>query len=380
MEEFLPWIKNRYVRLHGQSGFFNLMNSGICEPRDVLRHLLDEQRSALAALLAESNEWGHPALRAALRRRYELPPETDFVLTAGATAGFWLTCRALLSPGDRVLVEMPVYEPLRLVPARLGAQVDFLPRRAESAYQVDPSEVAQRMTPRTRLVILTNLHNPTGAALDEEVLQQVAEAARSRSPEARVVVDETFHDFLPQRPKPAARLGPAFITVNTLTKVYGLGLLRCGWVLADAEVLARVRAAWLDVAGIGSRLTEALAALALDQSGRLDAHWQSVLAGNRPMVDELLGPLVKEGLLQGNVTPPGCICFPKVVGVADTVEWARRLAADFGVYVVPGEFFLAPGHVRLGFGGDPAVLAGSLARLAEALCRQIGSRHLVQGG
>jgi aspartate/methionine/tyrosine aminotransferase len=370
MEEFLPWIKNLYAGLHGQPGPFNLMNSGIREPHELLRQFLDQERPTLDARLAQSNEWGHPALLAGLRRRYELPPATDLVLTAGATAAFWLTCRALLSPGDRVLVEMPVYEPLRLVPARLGAAVDSLPRRAESGYQANPADLAERLTERTRLVILTNLHNPSGAALDDAILQQIAKIVRSRNPETRIVVDETFHDFLSPRPGPAARLGPEFISVNTLTKVYGLGLLRCGWVLAGPEVLSRIRAVWVDVAGSNSRFTESLASVALDHSDRLDAHWQSVLAGNRPLLEEHLGPLVQEGRLEGNITPPGCVCFLRIVGVPDTIALARQLAAEEGVYVVPGEFFQAPGYLRLGFGGGRDMLAGGVSSLAQALrCR-----------
>jgi aspartate/methionine/tyrosine aminotransferase len=369
MDEFLPWIKHLYAGLHGQPGGFNLMNSGVREPADLLARLLADQ-PALEARLAESNEWGHPAVVRALRHRYTLPPDREVQVTAGATAAFWLICRALLAPGDQVLVEAPVYEPLRLVPARLGAAVDFLPRRREAAYQVDPEDVAARGTPQTRLVILTNLHNPSGAALGDDVLRRVAEAARTRNPAALVVVDETFHDFVRGRQQSAARLGPAFVTVNTLTKVYGLGLLRCGWVVAAPEVVGRIRRAWIDAFGIGSRLTEALASLALDRLDEFEARWRAVLAANRPLLQEHLGPLADAGLLRGEVAPPGNVCFPEVVGARDTAGLARQLAAEEAVHVVPGEFFGAPGHVRIGFGGESAVLAEGLRRLARALRRR----------
>lgn len=371
MAEFLPWIKDLYAGLHGRPGVFNLMNSGIREPADLLARLMADAPT-LHGRLAESNEWGHPAVVRGLRRRYALPPEKEVLVTAGATAAFWLTCNALLSAGDRVLVEAPVYEPLRLVPARLGAAVDFLPRRAEAGYAVEPEDVAARVTPQTRLVVLTNLHNPTGALLDGDVLQRVAEAARSRNPAALVVVDETFHDFLHGQQPSAAHLGPAFVTVNTLTKVYGLGLLRCGWVVAAPDVLQRIRSAWIDVAGIGSRLTEALASLALDHIDEFEARWRAVLADNRPLLHEHLGPLVDAGLLRGAVAPAGNVCFPEVVGVGDTVGLARQLATDEGVQVVPGEFFGAPGHIRIGFGGEAAALAEGLRRLVRALRRRRG--------
>jgi aspartate/methionine/tyrosine aminotransferase len=369
MTEFLPWIKDLYAGLHGRAGCFNLMNSGIREPAELVRRLLGEWQPAVQARLAESNEWGHRALVQGLRRRYAVPPDKEVLVTAGATAAFWLTCHALLSPGDRVLVESPVYEPLRQVPARLGAAVDCLPRRPEAGYALDPDELARRMTPRTRLVVLTNLHNPSGAVLDDDALRRAAEAARACNPHALLVVDETFHDFLHGEQPSAARLGPAFVTLSTLTKVYGLGLLRCGWVVADRAVLGPIRDAWVRVAGIGSRLTEALASVALDHMDDFEAHGRAVLDGNRPLLREHLGPLVDAGLLRGEIAPPGCVCFPEVVGAGDTDGLTEQLAAREGVYVVPGRFFGAPRHVRVGFGGDPAVLAEGLRRLAGAVRR-----------
>jgi aspartate/methionine/tyrosine aminotransferase len=367
MSEFLPWIKDLYANLHGRSDCFDLMNSGIREPAELLNRILYEEQNELRARLDQANEWGHPALLQGLRRRYAIPAERDVLVTAGATAGFWLACYALVGRGDRVLVEAPVYEPLRLVPARLGATVDFLPRRGEADYRPDPEELAARLTPRTRLVILTNLHNPTGAVLRAADLRQLGEAARDRNPDVLVLVDETFLDFAGADAASACLLGPAFVTVSTLTKVYGLGLLRCGWVTAAPEVMHRLRSAWVNVAGIGSRLTEALASLALDQLDAFAGHSHAVLERNRPLVQTHLGPLVERGILRGAVTPPGCICFPEVVGIADTEKLARDLASRKSVFVVPGEFFGAPGHIRLGFGGKPDVLAEGLARLTEAL-------------
>lgn len=370
MDEFLPWIKDLYARLPGRTGVCNLMNSGIREPAGLLRELLFAQRDLLERRLALANEWGHPALRQAVARRYALPADKEVVPTAGATAGFWLVCEALLSPGDRALVETPVYDPLRQVPARRGAVVDCLPRRPETGYGIDPEELAARVTPQTRLVVLTNLHNPTGAVLEDAVLRQAAEAARERNPDVRFVVDDTFHDFIHDRQPSAARLGPAFITINTLTKVYGLGLLRAGWVVAEPAIAERIRLAWLYAAGIGSRLTEALASVALDHVGPFEAHWQAVLAENRPLLEAHLGPLVEEGLLAGEMKPAGCVCFPRVKGLANVAGLTRQLAERRGVHVVPGTFFGAPDHIRLGFGGDPAVLAEGLRRLAEELRAQ----------
>jgi aspartate/methionine/tyrosine aminotransferase len=367
MTEFLPWIKDLSITLQGQPGCYNLMGSGIRVPDDLLWHLLAAAQPALRTRLAELNEWGHPALVQGLRRRYAVPEEKELLVTAGATAAFWLACHALLTPGDRVLVESPVYEPLRAIPGKLGAHVDALPRRPECGYQIDADELAARMTPATKLVILTNLHNPSGAVLGASVLRRAAEAARSRYPDALILVDETFFDFVRPAETSSVVLGPAFITVSTLTKVYGLGMLRCGWVVAVPEVMARIRSAWISVAGIGSRLTEAMASLVVEHMDRFEAHTRAVLAGNRPVMREHLGPLLDRGVLGGEVTPAGCICFPEVVGLDDTDQLARELAGERSIFVVPGSFFGARRHLRIGFGGSVETLAEGLRRLAGHL-------------
>jgi aspartate/methionine/tyrosine aminotransferase len=268
-----------------------------------------------------------------------------------------------------VLVETPVYEPLRLAPARLGASLDVLPRRPEDGYRLHAEQLARRMTPRTRLIILTNLHNPSGSLVGQRDLRDAAQVVRGCNPAARILVDETFLPFAGEMAVSTATLGPAFITVNTLTKVYGLGMLRCGWVTAAPEIMGPIRKDWIGVAGIGSRLTEALASLAVERLELFERHWQAVLAGNRPLLEEHLGPLVERGVLRGEVTPPGCICFPEVMGAADTTVLTQALAREQSVYAVPGRFFGAPGHIRLGFGGDAAVLNEGLRRLALSLCR-----------
>jgi aspartate/methionine/tyrosine aminotransferase len=376
MEEFLPWIKDRVVRLHGRPDVYNLMGSGIREPVELLTRLAQEHRADLQSLLGELNEWGHPALVRHLGQRYGLPADMQFQVTAGATAAFWLACYATLSAGDRVLVEAPTYEPLRVIPADLGAKVDLLPRRPENNYQVDADELASLVTARTRLVILTNLHNPSGAALDDDALRRIARAAQSRNPAAMVLVDETFHDFVLDQQGSCVRLGPEFLAINTLTKVYGLGLLRCGWLVAPAKLLHRVRRAWIAVAGIGSRLTEALAALALEHMSEFEAHWRAVLAANRPILSTHLRPLTDEGLLHGEVVPRGCTCFPRLPGELDTDALAHELEAQ-GVFVVAGRFFDRPDYLRIGFGGDSGKLDEGLRRLTSVIrsrAKQRGSR------
>jgi aspartate/methionine/tyrosine aminotransferase len=224
------------------------------------------------------------------------------------------------------------------------------------------------MTPRTKLIVLSNRHNPSGSALSDETLLALAEEAQRVSPRVRILVDETYSLLGSHRP--AALLGRCFLSVGSLSKVYGLGLLRCGWLVGSPDVMNPVRTAWLHTMNIGSKLTEALAALALDHLDEYAGRWREVVSVNRGVVREALEGL--GDLVQGDVPPDSCVCFPRI-HVPDVDRFVERLESGGKVVVAPGRFFRAPGHVRIGFGGDTAKLKQGMDRLAKSL-RQEASR------
>ena len=156
----------------------------------------------------------------------------------GHVHGQLLALAAIVRPGDEVLAEHPTYEPLIAAARYLGAEVRHFARRAEDGFRLDPAEVERRITPRTRAVVLTNLHNPSSALADDDALRQIGALAERVG--ARVIVDEVYLDALWEpAPRTAFHLGERFICTNSLTKVYGLNGLRCGWILADAEITER---------------------------------------------------------------------------------------------------------------------------------------------
>ena len=164
--------------------------------------------------------------------------------------------------------------------------------------------------------------------------------------------------------QPAALLDRCFLSVGSLSKVYGLGLLRCGWVIGSSDAVQSLRKAWLHTVNIGSKLTEALAALALDHLDDYAGRWREVVSVNREIVREALEGL--GDLVQGDIPPDSCVCFPRV-HVADVDRFVEGLESRGKVVVAPGRFFRAPGHVRIGFGGDTAKLKQGMERLAESI-------------
>ena len=150
-----------------------------------------------------------------------------------------LALAATLDPGDEALVEHPTYELLVSTLQYLGVDVRYFERRMENDFRVDPEEVERQMTPRTRLIVLTNLHNPTGALIDQATLarrRRNCEAARRARAGGRSLSGGDVRAAAAS----AIHLGDHFLVTSSLTKGFGLSGLRCGWILANPELAERM--------------------------------------------------------------------------------------------------------------------------------------------
>ena len=126
-----------------------------------------------------SDLYGYAPLRERLAQMNGVTP--DCVVTAAGTSfANHLAMAATLEPGEEVLVERPTYELLVTTLVYLGATIRFFDRRADDGFRVDPAEVERNITKQTRLIVLTNLHNPSGALIDEPTLQAVGEPGKEK--------------------------------------------------------------------------------------------------------------------------------------------------------------------------------------------------------
>ena len=262
----MEWAKTR------PSPRFDLAGSNVlgCSVDD-----LEGAREALA--LSGKNDTGYAPLLEAIASRYGVRPGQ--VTTAQGTSGAnFLACAALVEPGDDVLVEAPGYDPLLGAPRLLGANIVRFDRRFDDGWALDPARVERALTPRTRLVIITRPHNPTGALEDPAALREIGRLAAGRG--AHVLVDEVYLDAADAAATPAATFGDEFISTSSLTKSYGLSGLRSGWILSSEEVAHRVRRARDVVDGTGSIVAERLSVLAFEQLEKLIERSRAILAAN----------------------------------------------------------------------------------------------------
>jgi aspartate/methionine/tyrosine aminotransferase len=340
---------------------YNLMGSNLlhCEVED-----LPGARDRLA--LDGPHEEGYEPLLEVIAHRYSVSPDSVAVATGASGANF-LACGALLRPGDEVLVERPAYDPLLGVPRFLGATVRRFDRVYEEGFRVNPERVASAITPGTRLIILSNLHNPTGAMASAEDLVRVGEVADRVG--AKVLVDEVYLESV-ETPgmRTAATLSPTFLSTSSLTKSYGLSGLRAGWALAEPALTEKMRRVRDIVDAVGSFPSEVLALLAFQNLPALHRRAQNILGPNFAKLREFV-----EDRPELEWVPPvgGSVGFPRIRGVADVSPFVRALRERFDTGVVPGRFFEAPAHFRIALGGRFDVLDEGLKRLGRALDEKV---------
>jgi hypothetical protein len=330
---------------------------------DVVPCTLDDLPGAREALeVTGRNDEGWEPLVDRLAARYGVEPGQ--VATATGTSGAnFLVCAALLRPGDDVLVERPVYDPLLAVPRLLGANLVRFERSFDEGFRLNLDRVAAALTPRTRLIILTNPHNPTGVLTGADDLRALAALAERRG--CYVLADEVYLDAVPGPARAvAATLSPRVITTSSLTKAYGLAGLRCGWALAATEVCEEIRRVRDLVDGSGSVLAERAAASAFDALPALAERARAILS---PNVARFADFMAGQQALDWVVPAGGTVAFPRLRGSGLADALADRLMRDYQTAVVPGRFFEAPEHVRVALGIPGDVLERGLDAMGRAL-------------
>jgi aspartate/methionine/tyrosine aminotransferase len=347
---YMPWAK---LKSHAR---FNIATSGVAhwKLRDLPLRLEDLEISG-------PSFYGFPPLQQALAKHCGVGPDR-IVAATGTSMANYLALSAVIKPGDEVLIEQPTYELILAAARQAGATITRFPRTHESGFALDPAAVERAATPRTQLIVIGNLHNPSSALTDEATIRQIGEIAKRVN--ARVLVDEVYLDAaFEHAPRSAALMGDHFIVTSSLTKVYGLSGLRCGWVIADPELTQRI---WRlnDLFGvIPAHMTELTSVIALGELPRILNAVRKRLDTNRAILNRFFDSRAELDVAR---QPFGTIAFPKLLR-GDVDQLCDLLREKYETTVVPGKYFEMPGHFRIGIGGDPEPLEEALRRLGSAL-------------
>src|SRR5437588_8796651 len=335
---------------------FNLATSGVA-PFPLRELPVDLQKLEING----TNDYGYVPLQQAIAAHHEVDPEC-VVESAGTSMANHLAMAAIIEPGDEVLIEHPAYGPILDVAHYLQANVKRFRRAEENDWAIEPEEVCRRATPKTRLIVITNLHNPTSVLTPESVLREIGDIARSVG--ALVLVDEVYLDAVYENtPRTSFHLGPEFVVTTSLTKVYGISGLRCGWILARADLAWQMRRL-NDLYSATPVYPGLLLAVAVFKHlNRLREKARRIVETDRKLLRDFL---VRQSALSAVWTDWGTTSFVQLrAGNAD--DFLERLRTKFDTSAVPGRFFEMPDHFRIGMGVNTEMFGDGLDRIDRAL-------------
>jgi hypothetical protein len=312
---------------------------------------------------------GLPALRQRVLDQAGLNLPLDSVLiTAGAAEANYLLFRQLLQTGDEIVTEAPGWPQAGVMAKAIGAKLVEVPRDESRGWWLDPEAVARAVTPKTRMIFLTNPNNPTGRMMRADEVRALADLAEKHG--IWLVVDEVYAglEWAGPRPPSIAGLTRFGITTASVSKALGLQGLRTGWMICQSpEVIRDAMILRENASEIMNVLGEHVAEVAL-RPERLSAALDRARVEGAATLDRLDAFVAGEVRLSWHRPEAGLIGLARVEGT-DGESLARALLRPpYRTFLLPGSAYGLPHHVRIGAGGGPeARLEEGLGRLSALL-------------
>ena len=366
---FEPFAMERWQSTWENRVRYNLSESGV-HPLTVgeLHELAGVSLDEVAAVrLGYPQSNGTAPLRSTIARLYPGATADNVLVTNGSAEANFCVCWRFIEPGTRVAIVMPTYMQTWGLARTFGASIAPIWLREDQAWQPDLAEIDAAITAGTRLVIVTNPNNPTGAILSSEAGDRIVRRASEVG--AWLLADEVY-----QGAERAREATPSFwgrlervVVTNGLSKAYGLPGLRIGWCVAPPDLVGELWAR-KDYTTIGpSVVSDLLATRALAPGVRqkILARTRSILNQNWPVLGRWLA--TAGGGFNFQAPEAGAICYARYRSPLNSSELAERLRRDHDVLIVPGDQFAMDRFIRFGFGPPVDELEAGLARIAAGL-------------
>ena len=366
---FEPFAMERWQSTWENQVRYNISESGV-HPLTIAELLAltgtsPEEIGAVRLGYPQSN--GTAPLRSAIAALYPGATPEHVLVTNGSAEANFCVCWRFLEPGDRVAIVLPTYMQTWGLARTFGAAITPIWLHEDAGWQPDLREVDAAIGPGTKLVIVTNPNNPTGAVLSVEAMERLVRRADDAG--AWLLADEVY-----QGAERVGKTTPSFwgraervIVTNGLSKAYGLPGLRIGWCVAPPAVAAELWAR-KDYTTIGPSVASdllATRALAASVRPKILERTRSILRANWPVLERWFKSL--GGEFTYGASEVGAICYARYGSAVNSSALAERLRRDHSVLIVPGDQFGMDHYLRFGFGPPAAELEAALARVAAVI-------------
>lgn len=317
--------------------------------------------------LGYSQSNGTPELRERIAAHYPGATVDHIEVTNGTSEANYLIALSQLRPSDEVAMQVPNYMQMPGVARSLGARVTTFTLRQADGWQPDWDEFERAVTPRTRLLYLSNPNNPTGAVLNDDAMRRIAD--RCSQTGTWLLADEVYLGAEIDRPRTKSfwGLSDRVVVTSGLSKAYGIPGIRIGWLVGPPALTA---ACWAqhDYLTIGpNKLSDRLAQIAVEAPNRerCYARTREILRHNLPIVREWVAGF--GGALTWREPDAGAIALLKYPSDTASLDIAERVRTRQSTLVVPGVHVGLEGHLRVWLGGREDFLREGLRRIGAEL-------------
>jgi aspartate/methionine/tyrosine aminotransferase len=333
----------------------------------------EDRRQFLELPLRYIETWGTDRLRAAIAATYFTCTPEDVLTFAGAEEAIYWVMQVLAGPGDHAVVTVPNYQASETVPLAAGAAVTGVPLDEADEWRLDLDAVRAALRPETTVVAVDVPNNPTGALPDPATWQALIDLCTERG--VRLVADEVYRglELDPGRTlRQAADASRTAVSINVMSKSYGLPGLRVGWIACrDHALLERLERHKHYTSICNAAPSEFLAAVALDAGDRIHERNRGIIASNLPLFDAFFA--AHSSLFDWVPPAGGCVAFPRYRGPDGVEAFCRDLVEQAGVLLLPASIYrseigpVPADRFRIGVGRrDPEPALTALGRfLAE---------------
>jgi len=311
---------------------------------------------------------GDPRFRELIAHEHYGLKTDQVLLTAGACMALFIVNSTILKPGDRILVLKPNYASNIEVPRSLGINVDLLNLKFENNFELDLDELEGLIAPQTKLISITYPHNPSGVLISEEQLEKIVNIAEDNN--CYLLVDETYRELtFGQKLPTAASLSTSTISVESLSKSYGLPGIRMGWLATQNKDLKEAFLATKEQIVIcNSVIDEEIAYSVYKQK---DKFMNSTKESNKNKFDIVTEWMNKQTDIEWVQPKGGVVCFPRVkkeINI-DLNKFYQILIDKYGTFVGIGRWFeMDDRFFRVGYGWPSEdELKGGLECITKAI-------------
>jgi aspartate/methionine/tyrosine aminotransferase len=327
--------------------------------------MADEDFSEIKLGYIESG--GSRELRELVSLTYKEKNWENVLVTTGGLEANFLVFGVLVQEGDEVVVEFPNYQQLYSVPKFFGAKIIPWILREEKEYVPDIEQLKELVSPRTKMIVINHPHNPTGSIIDNKALREICEIAQENG--AHVLSDEVYLDLkLEEHTLDAAcDVSSNAISVQSMSKSYGLPGSRVGWITASKEIIEKCNEFREYVTLCSNVLGEKLAIIALKNREKIMERNRRIIKTNFEIVKNWIK---RHDELRWVVPRGGVVAFPRYNLPIDSITLCSRLAEEEKVLIIPGTFFGdqdTEHHFRIGFGYETEKLIKGIERIDRFL-------------